>query len=260
MARPSTGSPRSIAGSTALVTGAASGMGRATALLFAEEGAKVAVTDVDGDSLAEVVDEITAAGGTAIGWILDVRDGDAIKQVVDDVAERMDGLDIVVNNAGVSLVSSIQVPEFEDNWATSIDVLLTAQARIVRAALHHLRRSKAPRIVNISSTEGLGATPGISGYTAAKHGVIGLTKSLAVELGRDAITVNVVCPGPINTGMTAEIPDADKHVFATRRTALRRYGEPEEVAHMTLSLCLPAASFITGSVVVVDGGLTARNA
>jgi len=114
--------------------------------------------------------------------------------------------------------------------------------------------------VNIASTEGLGATPGNSAYAAAKTGVIGLTRGLAVELGKEGITVNAICPGPINTGMTAGIADEDKQIYARRRTALRRYGEPEEVAHATLSLCLPAASFITGVALPVDGGLTIRRA
>ena len=113
--------------------------------------------------------------------------------------------------------------------------------------------------MNIASTEGLGATPYLSAYTASKHGVIGLTRALAVELGRRGITVNCVCPGPIHTGMTALIPDEDKARFARRRVPVGRYGSPEEVAHATLSLVLPAASFINAAVLVVDGGLTAQN-
>jgi 3-oxoacyl-[acyl-carrier protein] reductase len=106
----------------------------------------------------------------------------------------------------------------------------------------------------------LGATALHSPYSAAKAGVVGLTRSLAVELGRDGITVNCICPGPITTGMTARISDEHKAIYARRRTALARYGHPEEVAHMTLSLCLPAASFLTGAIIPVDGGLMARNA
>ena len=136
---------------------------------------------------------------------------------------------------------------------------LTAQARLVRAALPHLRRSDAGRIVNIASTEGIIATAGIPAYTASKHGVIGLTKSFAVELGRDGITVNCICPGPINTGMTAGIPDEAKDTYAKRRVPLRRYGDPEEVAHMTLSLTLPAASYTNGAILVVDGGMWLRH-
>ena len=108
-------------------------------------------------------------------------------------------------------------------------------------------------------SEGLGATAQISPYTASKHGVIGLTRDLAVELGARGITVNCSCPGPIHTGLTASIGDADKTKFARRRVPLRRYGDPEEVAHGTLSLVLPAASHINGAVLVVDGGMTAQN-
>src|ERR1700759_4216935 len=131
---------------------------------------------------------------------------------------------------------------------------------IIRAPLTPLRKSKCPRIVNIASTEALGATALHSPYSAAKGGVASLTRSLAVELGREGITVNCICPGPIRTAITDRIPEEHKTIYAKRRTALRRYGDPEEVAHMTLSLCLPAASFLTGAVIPVDGGLMARNA
>ena len=129
-----------------------------------------------------------------------------------------------------------------------------------RAALPHIRRSDCGRIVNIASTEGWGATKFGSPYTAAKHGVIGLTKSLAVELGREGITVNCICPGPIRTGMTAAIPEEAKAEFARRRVALKRYAEPEEVAHGTLNFVLPASQYITGTHLAVDGGLTIKNA
>ncbi len=114
--------------------------------------------------------------------------------------------------------------------------------------------------MNIASTEGFGATKYGSPYTAAKTGVIGLTRSLAVELGPENITVNCICPGPIRTGMTAGIEEEHKIIFAKRRTALRRYAEPEEVAHGTLSLVLPASQYITGVALPVDGGLLIRNA
>ncbi len=251
---------RSVAGLTVLVTGAASGMGRATALVFAAEGAKVAVTDYAGEGAQAVAAEIAARGRSAKAWTLDVASPNDIRAVVDDIAAHFGGLDIVVNNAGISVRLAIDDDGYDEAWAKGLAVMLTAHQRVIRAALPYLRTSKCPRIVNIASTEGLGATALHSPYSAAKAGVIGLTRSLAVELGRDGITVNCICPGPITTGMTDRISDEHKAVYARRRTALGRYGDPEEVAHMTLSLCLPAASFLTGAIIPVDGGLMARNA
>jgi 3-oxoacyl-[acyl-carrier protein] reductase len=251
---------RSVRGLAVLVTGAASGMGRATAHVFAREGAKVAVTDVKLEACEAVAEAIRAEGGEAVAWALDVSDAGAIARVVPEIAARFGGLDCVVNNAGVGGFAPIDSANYEDAWTRALPILLTAHPRIIRAALPFLRRSKSPRIVNIASTEALGATARDSVYAAAKAGVTGLTRALAVELGKEGITVNCICPGPINTGMTAGIAEADKATFAARRTALRRYGEPEEVAHITLSLCLPAASFITGATIPVDGGLMARNA
>ena len=251
---------RSVKGLTVIVTGAASGMGRATARVFAAEGANVAVTDVSEEGAKVVADDIVAHGGSAKAWRLDVADADDVKRVVDDAAKQFGGLDIIVNNAGISTRLPIDDGGYDAMWDRGIAVMLTGQQRMIRAALPYLRKSKCPRIVNIASTEALGATALHSSYSAAKAGVTGLTRSLAVELGREGITVNCICPGPITTGMTARIPDEQKAVYAKRRTALNRYGDPEEVAHMTLSLCLPAASFLTGVVIPVDGGLMARNA
>lgn len=248
---------RSIAGRVAIITGAASGMGRATARLFASEGAHVAVTDLDLAACEAVAAE---CGANARPYALDVADKDAIAQVVAQVAADFGGIGILVNNAGVSSFCALDDEAYEDVWQRAVAVMLTAHQRMVRAALPWLRQSDAARVVNIASTEGLGATPGDTPYVAAKTGVTGLTRGLAVDLGPEGITVNCVCPGPIRTAMTDKVSDEHKTIFAKRRTALRRYGEPEEVAHMTLSLVLPAASYITGAVIPVDGGLTARNA
>ena len=251
---------RSVEGKVALITGSGSGMGRATSYVFAEAGAKVVVSDINEKQIEEVSSEINSSSGTCLKQILDVTNQENIKEVIANIIEEFGRLDILINNAGISIPTTIDDENYEESWDRTFDVLLKGQVNLIRAALPFIRESDCGRIVNISSTEGLGATPRISPYTSAKHGVIGLTRSLAAELGSQGITVNCICPGPINTAMTAAIPIEDKQIYARRRVPLKRYGEPEEVAHMTLSLCLPAASFVNGAVLPVDGGLSIKRA
>ncbi len=254
---------RSIAGTTAIVTGAANGMGRATAHLFADEGAHVVVADLGADRVEAVVGEIRAVhgDGAVLGAVCDVADHSQLRALVDAATRWRDRLDIVVNNAGVALPTSVFEDEadFEANWARTLDVNLTAHARLIRLALAPLAATGAGRVVNIASTEAIVTTGGLAAYAATKAGVVGLTQSFAVELGRHGVTVNCVCPGPIHTGMTASIDDESKEMYARRRVPLRRYGEPEEVAHMTLNLCLPSSSYVNGVAVPVDGGMTLRH-
>lgn len=250
---------RSIQGRVAVVTGAASGMGRATAHLFADEGAAVAVVDRDAAGAERVAAEITGAGGTAVAFDVDLSDSEAAETVIGDARSALGPIDILVNNAGISLPAAIDDDGFLAAWDLTLAVNLTAYTRTIRAALPDLLRDGAGRIVNVASTEGLGATARMAPYTAAKHGVVGLTRSLCVELGPTGVTVNCICPGPINTAMTAPIPDEAKAKFARRRVPMRRYADPEEVAQITLSLVLPAASFLTGAIIPVDGGLTVQN-
>ena len=238
---------RTIEGKVALVTGAASGMGRAITQVFAAEGARVAAVDRNEEGLPE-----------RNAWVLDVSDAAAVGATVDEVESRLGPVDILVNCAGVSIPAPIDADDYWRAWDVTLAVNLTGAVRMIRACLPSLERERAGRIVNIASTEGLGATPFISPYTVSKHGVVGLTRSLACELGPRGVNVNCVCPGPIRTGMTALIPEDAKDRFARRRVPLRRYGAPEEVAQMVLNLALPASSFVNGAVVTVDGGLSAK--
>ncbi|MCQ4322624.1 SDR family NAD(P)-dependent oxidoreductase [Stutzerimonas stutzeri] len=191
---------------------------------------------------------------------LDVSGKGEIGSVVAGTARHLGGLDVVINNAGISAFSAIGSDDYDQVRERAISVLVTGQQRLIRAALPHLRQSTSPRIVNIASTEALGATAENSPYAAAKAGVTGLTRALAVELGPEGISVDCICPGPIETAMTELVPPDHKVIFAKRRTALQRYGSSEEVAHITVSLCLPAASYLTGAISPIDGGLMARNA
>lgn len=260
MAEPHLPSAERLAGLAAVITGAASGMGRAMALLFAREGATIGLVDRNGDAVGRVAAEIVAAGGRAHAIAADLAERERLAPVIAELAGMIGGIDILVNNAGFARFCAISEPDYEAIWDAHLAVLLTAPVLIVRAAMPFLRESAAPRILNIASTEGLGATARGSAYAAAKAGVIGLTRSLAVELGPEGITVNCICPGPIETGINASIEPADKVLYARRRTALRRYGSPDEVAQIAIGFCCPEATYLTGAIVPVDGGLIARNA
>ena len=243
---------------TAVVTGAASGIGRAVGHTLAALGARVALFDVSSD-VDEVAAALIADGGTAGAWSVDVSDAGACARALTEVTESLGPVDVLVNNAGVSIPAPVDAEDFEEAWQRTMAVNLTAQIRLIRLCVADLVRSGAGRIVNVASTEGLGASAYISPYTASKHGVVGLTRALAVELGPRGVTVNCVCPGPIHTGMTAPIPAEAKDKFARRRVPLRRYGNPHEVAEAVGFLTLPVASYVNGAILPVDGGMTAQN-
>ena len=243
---------RSVAGLTVLVTGAAGGMGRATARVFAAEGAKVAVTDFSAEGAQAVAAEIVAKGEIAKAWMLDVANRDDVNAVVNDIAAHFGGLDIVVNNAGISVRVAIDDDGYEEAWAKGLAVMLTAHPRVIRAALPYLRKSECPRIVNIASTEALGATALHSPYSAAKAGVVGLTRSLAVDPGRDGITVNCVVPGLIGTPRPKDSPEPAHHL--THQTITGNRGLPEDVAATVRFLCGPGARYINGQAIHTNGG------
>jgi 3-oxoacyl-[acyl-carrier protein] reductase len=224
----------------AVVTGGASGIGEATARLLAERGVSVAVFDVAGDDP------------------VDVTDPAAVRRGVDRAREAHGPIDIVVNCAGVPSGGPITAENYLDSWERALAVNLTGAMIVVRACLDDLMRSPAARIVNVASTEAISAGRNTGAYTVSKHGLLGFTRTLAVDLGRHGITANCVCPGATLTGMTRAIPEADRQTFARRYIPAGRYGMPEEIAHMIVCLVEPAASFVNGAVITVDGGMTAQ--
>jgi 3-oxoacyl-[acyl-carrier protein] reductase len=237
----------SLEGRVALVTGAASGIGRAVVQVLTAQGATVAATDRSAPPL-------DAAGV----WAMDVRDAEAVERTVAAAVESLGPIDVLVNCAGVSIPAAIEDDQYFDAWDATMAVNLAGQVRLVRACLPYLMREETGRVINIASTEGLGATPYLGAYTASKHGVVGITRSLACEIGPRGVTVNCVCPGPIHTGMTAMIPDAAKEIFARRRVPLRRYGEPEEVGAVVAFLASRGSSYVNGAVIPVDGGMSCK--
>jgi 3-oxoacyl-[acyl-carrier protein] reductase len=226
----------------AIVTGGASGIGRATAELLRAQGVRVAVFDRQGDNPVDVTDE------------------DAVARAVDEVRSQLGPVDILVNAAGVAAGGDIETQGYVDDWHRALDVNLTALLHMVRACLPDLTRHGSEgnsRIVNVASTEGLTAARRTGPYTVSKHGVIGFTRSLAVDLGRRGVTANAVCPGATLTGMTERIPEDDRDRFARRHVPVGRYARAEEIAYMIVALCAPEASYVNGAVIPVDGGLTA---
>lgn len=245
---------RSIKDKVALVTGAASGMGRATAQLFADEGAHVAVTDLDQGKVDAVVQEITAAGGSAAGYVLDVASDVDRQRVVAAIVERWGGLDILVNNAGIARgVGPVEGWTLED-----IDQLLAVNVRGVilasQAAAVHLPRGG--RIINIGSNLAERVPmAGITLYAMTKSALLSFTKGLAHDLGPRGVTVNLVHPGSTNTDMNPADGDGADHQRA--RMPIQEYGKPEEIAGMVAWLASPEGRFANGAGFTVDGGANA---
>jgi len=254
---------RELAGRVAVVTGAGSGMGRAVAQLFADLGVRSALADVSEAGVLAVEQELLAAGADAKAFVVDLAHASEIKRFAQSVLAHFGDVDILINNAGVGGPCSTiegKDEEFERRWSHNLAVNLMAQVRLVRAFGPSLKRLGQGRVVNIASTEGMGATLLNTPYVASKHGSVGLTKALAVELASQGICVNCVMPGPIRTGMTDTIPERQKELYSKRLVPMRRYGLPEEVAHVVISLCLPAFRWVNGAIIPADGGLLANNA
>lgn len=241
-----------------LLTGAASGIGRATALRLAGEGNAVGCLDVQRDALNQLRDDIGAFGGVAAIETCDVSDADAAERAVEAVVTALGGLDVVGNIAGIGGFTGDVTQTAPETWARNLAVNLTAAYLVSRTAIPHLRAAGGGVIVNVSSQFGLVGALSSPAYCAAKAGLIGLTRAMALDHAPDGIRVNVVCPGPVDTPMLAASGDMRTGARERTRTAHRnlvgRPSTPEEVAALIAFLASDEAGSITGSVMPVDGG------
>jgi NAD(P)-dependent dehydrogenase (short-subunit alcohol dehydrogenase family) len=238
-----------LSGRVALITGAASGIGRASALAFASAGASVALVDVDADGLAETAAAARKAGSRAEVLVADVTDIRAVTAAVGRTVQVFGRLDAALNNAGVP-GPYVPLDEYsEEDFLRVLQVDLVGVWRCMRAEIRQMRAQGSGAIVNTSSMLGAAAMPDNGAYVAAKHGVHGLTRAAALELGGTGIRVNAIAPGVTRTGMTSAVSDE-----LLRTVPLGRIAEPQEIAAAAVWLCSPEASYITGSVLVADGG------
>jgi 3-oxoacyl-[acyl-carrier protein] reductase len=238
----------------AFVTGASRGIGRAIALRLARDGRHVVLVSRSEGALGEVRSAIEGAGGTATVKAVDVGDPEALQACVEGAAEELGRLDILVNNAGVTR-DGLALRMSNEDWKTVIDVNLTSAFVATRSAARWMMRGKFGRIVNISSTSGVVGNAGQANYAAAKAGLIGLSKSIARELGGKNVTCNVVAPGFITTDMTADLPQQIKDGVMAMM-AVKRFGTPEDIAAAVAYATSDEAGFLTGQTICVDGGMT----
>jgi len=248
----------SLQGVRALVTGAGRGIGRAIALRLARAGCRVAAADIDDGRAQETAARIRDAGGQALGLRADVSLQQDVDRMVAETVHAYAGLDVLVNNAGVSSAAFIEDVRDED-IERILAVNLVGVIRVTRAAVPHLKKSGRGRIVNVSSVEGIRGSGLLPVYSSSKAGVIGVTRANAVELARHGITVNALCPGPIHTDMLEPLL-ADEHFRQKmlKGIPLRRLGRPEDVAGAVVFFASEESSFITGNVLVIDGGMTVK--
>jgi NAD(P)-dependent dehydrogenase (short-subunit alcohol dehydrogenase family) len=250
-----------FAGQVALVTGASSGMGLATAQAFAEAGASVVLADIDENALRAATDGLTTAGQTALGVTCDVSDEDQVAALVDRTVATFGRLDLAFNNAGIMIPPSDAADEPADNFDRVDAINLRGVWACMKHELRQMRAQGTGAIVNCSSLGGgLVGLPGRASYHASKHGVLGLTKSAALEYAPRGVRINAVCPGTIDTPMVARMIENGEldMAAAIENQPIGRLGHADEIAAAVLWLCSPAASFVVGVALPVDGGYTAR--
>ncbi|MBR0646278.1 SDR family oxidoreductase [Plastoroseomonas hellenica] len=252
---------RLLEGKSALVTGAGSGIGRATAIAMAREGARVTVADLAGPGAGDTVAAIRAAGGEAQAVVADVTRPDQVAAMVDAAVAAYGRLDCAHNNAGVAAgtlgAGGQRVGDIDQEvWDRMIAVNLTGVWLCMKHELAAMERTGGGAIVNTASIAGLVGLPGTHAYVAAKHGVVGLTKAAAIDHAEAGIRVNAICPGYIETPMIGDsMARRGERILA--RAAMRRLGQPEEIAEAVVWLCSDRSGFVTGTTVTADGGYTA---
>ncbi len=242
-----------------IVTGASRGIGEAAARFFGESGSRVVLAARTESGLARVVGEIISAGGTATAVPTDVTDAAEVDRLVEETLRIYGRVDAAFNNAGGGHMPKPLADLSDDDFDAAVRGNMRSTFLCMRREIQAMSRSGGGAIVNMSSCAGIQAAPGMGAYCAAKHGVIGLTKTAALDYGGSNVRVNVLAPGPIQTHRLENIPD-EKRAAMLRAIPLRRLGDPREVAQTVAWLCSPAANFITGAVIQIDGGKTIGNA
>ena len=251
-----------LQGKVAVITGAAKGIGQAAARLFAAEGAKVGLLDIDEPGGEAVTEAIRDQGRDALFAACDVSSASEVRRAFDAVLERYGRIDVLYNNAGIGYSAGITVGTAEDmpeeNWHRVLDVNLKSVYLTCKHVIPVMRRQGGGSIVNTASIMAFQGIPGAEAYSASKGGIVAMTRAMARNLAKAGIRVNVICPGTVDTPMIEPITsDPEWHTQRCEATPLGRIGQPEEVARVALFLASDEASFVTGSILVVDGGITA---